>query len=61
MGGILVQAQKQINTANSTLDKLISTRTNAIVRALAEVETYQDKDTEALLNMPAIEEVYNED
>ncbi|MFZ2482534.1 MAG: DNA recombination protein RmuC [Streptococcus parauberis] len=60
-GGILVQAQKQINTANSTLDKLISTRTNAIVRALAEVETYQDKDTEALLNMPAIEEVYNED
>lgn len=55
-GGILVKAQKQINTANTTLDQLISTRTNAIVRALTKVETYQDKDTEALLNMTYLEE-----
>lgn len=59
-GGILVKAQKQINTANSTLDSLISTRTNAIVRALTKVETYQDKDTEALLNLPDLEEDTNE-
>lgn len=31
-GGMLLKAQKQINTANTTLDQLISTRTNAIVR-----------------------------
>lgn len=55
-GGILVKAQKQIHTVNSTLDQLIATRTNAIVRALTKVEIYQDKDTEALLNMPYIEE-----
>lgn len=59
-GGILVKAQKQINTANSTLDSLISTRTNAIVRALTKVETYQDKDTETLLNLPDLEEDTNE-
>ncbi|EGJ27116.1 RmuC domain protein [Streptococcus porcinus str. Jelinkova 176] len=55
-GTILVKAQKQISTANSTLDNLISTRSKAIVRALTKVETYQDKDTEALLNIPDIEE-----
>ena len=33
-GNMLVKAQKQINTANNTLDSLIYTRTNAIIRAL---------------------------
>lgn len=55
-GGLLIKAQKQINTANTTLDQLISTRTNAIVRALDKVETYQDKNTEALLGISYIEE-----
>lgn len=41
-GNMLVKAQKQINTANNTLDSLISTRTNAIIRALNTVESYQD-------------------
>lgn len=60
-GGLLVKAQKQINTANTTLDQLISTRTNAIVKALHQVETYQDSETEALLNMSYLREEENED
>ncbi|MGT2934157.1 DNA recombination protein RmuC [Streptococcus catagoni] len=59
-GSLLIKAQKQINTANTTLDQLISTRTNAIVKALSVVETYQDKDTKALLNIPILEEEENE-
>ncbi len=49
-----------MNTANNTLDQLISTRTNAIVRALNTVETYQDQATKSLLNMPLLEEENNE-
>ncbi|KPJ21834.1 DNA recombination protein RmuC [Streptococcus phocae] len=59
-GGLLAKAQKQLNTANNTLDQLISTRTNAIVRALNTVETYQDKATKSLLSMPLLEEEKNE-
>lgn len=59
-GGLLAKAQKQMNTANNTLDQLISTRTNAIVRALNTVETYQDQATKSLLNMPLLEEENNE-
>ncbi|KGR72690.1 DNA recombination protein RmuC [Streptococcus phocae subsp. phocae] len=59
-GGLLAKAQKQLNTANNTLDQLISTRTNAIVRALNTVETYQDKATKSLLSMPLLEEEENE-
>ena len=51
-GNMLVKAQKQINTANNTLDSLISTRTNAIIRALNTVESYQDQATKSLLNLP---------
>ncbi|MGT2934544.1 DNA recombination protein RmuC [Streptococcus castoreus] len=59
-GGLLVKAQKQIHTANNTLDQLMSTRTNAIMRALTTVETYQDQSTASLLNMPLLEEEENE-
>ncbi|MGN2340950.1 DNA recombination protein RmuC [Streptococcus dysgalactiae] len=59
-GGLLVKAQKQMNTANNTLEQLISTRTNAIVRALNTIETYQDQATVSLLNMPLLEEENNE-
>ena len=55
-GNMLVKAQKQINTANNTLDSLISTRTNAIIRALNTVESYQDQATKSLLNLPPLEE-----
>ena len=55
-GNMLIKAQKQLNTANTTLDNLISTRTNAIIRALNTVEAYQDQSTQSLLNIPQIEE-----
>lgn len=58
-GNMLVKAQKQINTANNTLDSLISTRTNAIIRALNTVESYQDQATKSLLNLPPLEEEDN--
>lgn len=58
-GNMLVKAQKQINTANNTLDSLISTRTNAIIRALNTVESYQDQATKSLLNLPLLEEEDN--
>ena len=58
-GNMLVKAQKRINTANNTLDSLISTRTNAIIRALNTVESYQDQATKSLLNLPPLEEEDN--
>lgn len=58
-GNMLVKAQKQINTANNTLDSLISTRTNAIIRALNTVESYQDQATASLLNLPPLEDEEN--
>lgn len=50
--GLLSKAQKQLNTASRTLDSVLTTRTNAIVRALATIENYQDQDTQLLLNLP---------
>lgn len=58
-GNMLVKAQKQINTANNTLDSLISTRTNAIIRALNTVESYQGQATASLLNLPPLEDEEN--
>lgn len=58
-GKMLLKAQKQINTANNTLDSLISTRTNAIIRALNTVESYQDQATTSLLNLPPLEDEEN--
>lgn len=55
-GGMLTKAQKQLNTASKTVDSLLTTRTNAIVRALDRVEAYQDSNTQSLLNIPQIEE-----
>ncbi|MGT2907448.1 DNA recombination protein RmuC [Streptococcus dentiloxodontae] len=49
---MLVKAQKQLNTASKTVDSLLNTRSNAIVRALNTVETYQDKATRSLLDLP---------
>lgn len=58
-GDMLAKAQKQINTANKTLDGLLATRTNAIMRALNTVETYQDQATTSLLNLPPLEDEDN--
>ncbi|WP_307977178.1 DNA recombination protein RmuC [uncultured Streptococcus sp.] len=55
-GGMLTKAQKQLNTASKSLDSLLTTRTNAIIRALNTVEDYQDQATSSLLNIPLIEE-----
>ncbi|MFC3927306.1 DNA recombination protein RmuC [Streptococcus caprae] len=42
--GLLLKAQKQLNTANSTLDSLVNTRTKAIIRALDKAENYQGNE-----------------
>lgn len=55
-GGMLVKAQKQLNTASRTVDSLLTTRTNAIMRALDTVEDYQDSQTQKLLNIPHLED-----
>lgn len=55
-GGMLLKAQKQLNTASKTVDSLLTTRTNAIRRALSTIETYQDRSTESLLDLPLIDE-----
>lgn len=54
--GMLVKAQKQLNTASKTVDSLLTTRTNAIVKALDTVDAYQDSSTQSLLNIPQAEE-----
>lgn len=54
--GLLSKAQKQLNTASRTLDSVLTTRTNAIVRALSTIENYQDQDTQLLLNLPLEDE-----
>ncbi|MCI7677832.1 MAG: DNA recombination protein RmuC [Streptococcus orisratti] len=59
-GNMLAKAQKQLNTANNTLESLVSTRTNAIMRALSTVEDYQDQATRSLLNLQPIEEEQDE-
>lgn len=52
---LLLKAQKQMNTASKSIDSLITTRTNAIVRALNTVEAYQDDTTQSFLNLPHLE------
>ncbi|MGT2929273.1 DNA recombination protein RmuC [Streptococcus dentasini] len=53
-GGMLTKAQKQLNTASKTVDTLLTTRTNAIIKALDTVEDYQDASTQSLLSIPQI-------
>lgn len=53
-GGMLEKAHRQLNTANKTVESLMTTRTNAIVRALDTVEEYQDSSTRSLLTIQDI-------
>lgn len=55
-GNMLTKAQKQLNTASKSIDSLLTTRTNAIIRALNTVEDYQDQATSSLLNLPLLED-----
>lgn len=52
---MLTKAQKQLDTASKSINTLLTTRTNAIVRALNTVETYQDQATSSFLNLPLVE------
>lgn len=54
--GLLTKAQKQLNTASKTLDSVLTTRTHAIVRALTTIDNYEDERTQALLNIPRLED-----
>ncbi len=56
-GGMLAKAQKQLNTASKTVDSLLTTRTNAIERALRTIELYEDDQTKLLLDLPVEEEI----
>ncbi len=52
---LLQKAQKQLGLASGHIDKLLTTRTNAIARALSQIETYQDEETQALLTSVPLE------
>ncbi|TCD45908.1 DNA recombination protein RmuC [Streptococcus sp. X16XC17] len=58
-GDMLSKAQKQLSTASRTVDSLLTTRTNAIERALRNIEFYEDDQTRSLLDIP-LEEVEDE-
>lgn len=55
-GNMLVKAQKQLSTASKTVDSLLTTRTNAVRRALQTIETYQDSETTNLLGIAPLED-----
>ena len=60
-GAMLQKAQKQLNTASKSIDSLLTTRTNAITRALHTIENYQDQDTQRLLALSPLEGEQDED
>lgn len=55
-GNLLVKVQKQLSTASKTVDSLLTTRTNAVRRALQTIESYQDSATANLLDIPTLED-----
>lgn len=55
-GGMLHKTQQQLARASKNIDSLLTTRTNAIERALRTIELYEDETTKSLLNLPEIEE-----
>ncbi|MCU9533113.1 DNA recombination protein RmuC [Streptococcus sp. CSL10205-OR2] len=54
-GGLLQTAQKQLNQASNNIDKLLTTRSHAIDRALRNIELYEDDYTRSLLQTPFLE------
>ncbi|HGF1448692.1 TPA: DNA recombination protein RmuC [Streptococcus suis] len=57
---LLLKAQKQLNQASSNIDKLLTTRTNAIERSLRTIDLYEDDQTKGLLGLPPLDEEDNE-
>lgn len=57
---LLVKAQKQLNQASSNIDKLLTTRTNAIERSLRTIDLYEDDQTKGLLGLSQLDEEDNE-
>ena len=55
-GGLLQTTKKQLNQASNNIDKLLTTRTNAIGRALRNIELYEDESTKSALNLPPLED-----
>ncbi|MDW8767387.1 DNA recombination protein RmuC [Streptococcus suis] len=58
--GLLLKAQKQLNQASSNIDKLLTTRTNAIERSLRTIDLYEDDQTKGLLGLSPLDEEDNE-
>ncbi|NQO53021.1 DNA recombination protein RmuC [Streptococcus suis] len=57
---LLVKTQKQLNQASSNIDKLLTTRTNAIERSLRTIDLYEDDQTKGLLGLSPLDEEDNE-
>ena len=57
---LLLKAQKQLNQASSNIDKLLTTRTNAIERSLRAIDLYEDDQTKGLLGLSPLDEEDNE-
>ncbi|HFI0793438.1 TPA: DNA recombination protein RmuC [Streptococcus suis] len=57
---LLLKAQKQLNQASSNIDKLLTTRTNAIERSLRAIDLYEDNQTKGLLGLSPLDEEDNE-
>lgn len=57
---LLLKAQKQLNQASSNIDKLLTTRTNAIERSLRAIALYEDDQTKGLLGLSPLDEEDNE-
>lgn len=55
-GDLLQKAQKQLHQASSNIDKLLTTRTNAIERTLRHIELYEDDQISPLLRLTQAEE-----
>lgn len=56
--GMLQKTQTQLSRASKNIDSLLTTRTTAIERALRTIELYEDDATKSLLNLPEIEDSY---
>ncbi len=57
---LLLKAQKQLSQASSNIDKLLTTRTNAIERSLRTIDLYEDDQTKGLLGLSPLDEEDNE-
>ncbi len=57
---LLLKAQKQLSQASSNIDKLLTTRTNAIERSLRAIDLYEDDQTKGLLGLSPLDEEDNE-